>query len=71
MTNFIFPEQRQKERYVIIAGSVQADKPEQSEDKNLSRIFRTSATHLTYAFLTECKVNTFINFDSGIDWLKT
>lgn len=67
MTNFIFPEQRQKERYVVIAGSVQADKPEQSENKNLSR---TSATHLAYAFLTECNVNKFINWDSGIDWLK-
>jgi len=50
MTNFIFPEQRQKERYLIITGSVQVDKPEQSEDKNLSRIFGTWATNLPYAF---------------------
>lgn len=50
MTNFIFPEQRQKERYAVITSLVQADKPEQSEDKNLSRIFRTSASHTAYAF---------------------
>lgn len=70
MINFIFPEQKQKERYVVIAGSVQADKPEQSENKNPSRIFRTAATYLAYAFLTECNVKKFINWDSGIDWLK-
>lgn len=50
MTYFVFPEKRQKERYIIIISSVQVDKSEQSEDKNLNRIFRTSASHLAYVF---------------------
>lgn len=70
MTNFIFPEQRQKERYFIITGSAQEDKQNNLKIKTLAEYLELKP-HILGIFSLNTMLTHLLTLISGRDWLKT